>query len=424
MSEQFYTFDDLVKIEGATQAKVHQFIAQTKVSGFFDRESQTVPRAQRSGGRPKYVYSATFRNSFIDFVAKDEKTPWNMHEVVEQKPDDSLVALLKKHSPIELGELANLLNCSPSAAAQQCLRLQQRGYRIGLTQEEVTLERQLTFAPTFIAPSWGAGPRYKIGVISDTHYANRHAKLESVKAAYDYFEQQGCAFVIHGGDIVDGPPSFHKGYEYELCLHSLDEQMDFVRANHPTNLPTIFFGGNHDIGWHKQAGYSVAWNLCQDASKPWHFGGDIDGFVAGPDGNETCMYVLHPGGGSAHAISWKAQKVQEYLGQVMGTLTSSLKERGPKRMPLFTFMGHYHKRCYVPGIDEGHAFLIPSSCDVTSFQRQHHIVNHTGALMVEFGLDDNGEVDHLCSEWLRYPGGDEINYTKEFVRPKRIVNLW
>lgn len=437
-NDTLYSFEDLWALPGVSKHMLRGFI-NARVENGLDGEALTVNR----DGKLYRFYTERFREALLEFVTSapprvksdTPATPARTSRydavatqaaAVSGDTDRLLTILSRDNMPHSIYDLADMMNISPNKVHSLSAILQQKGHCVTLSDDEVVIERQITQATTFVTPPWSSGYRQRFGVIADTHYGNKHAKLKSIQSAYNYFEEQGCAFVIHAGDIVDGAPSMHKGFEYELCLSGLDEQMDFVWNNHPRNLPTVFFGGNHDESWLKQSGYSVAWNLCQraDVQGLWHFGGDIDGFLAGPDGNPTFIYVQHPGGGSAYAYSWKAQKANEYLSQVMSTLSASLKQKGVARHPRFTFQGHYHKACYIPGHDGCKSYLVPASCDVTGFQRKMNIPNHTGAMMIDYTLDINGTVCRHTTEWLDYAYGDEITYTKQLKRTVPMVALW
>ncbi len=85
----------------------------------------------------------------------------------------------------------------------------------------------------------------KFGFITDTHYDYKYESrkddtlktlLDKTVQAYDWFRQQGCAFVVHGGDMFDR----HRIYNFEL----LSKVRNTLKES---GLVTHFIVGQHDL---------------------------------------------------------------------------------------------------------------------------------------------------------------------------------
>ena len=85
----------------------------------------------------------------------------------------------------------------------------------------------------------------KFGFITDTHYDYKYESrkdntldtlIDKTKQCYTWFKEQGCSFVIHGGDMFDR----HRIYNFDLIKkvrHTLKD----------SGLITYFIMGQHDL---------------------------------------------------------------------------------------------------------------------------------------------------------------------------------
>lgn len=85
----------------------------------------------------------------------------------------------------------------------------------------------------------------KFGFITDTHYDYKYESrkddtlktlLDKTVQAYDWFKQQGCAFVVHGGDMFDR----HRIYNFDLLSRVRNTLKN-------AGLTTYFIMGQHDL---------------------------------------------------------------------------------------------------------------------------------------------------------------------------------
>src|SRR5690606_334896 len=63
----------------------------------------------------------------------------------------------------------------------------------------------------------------------------------------------GCRRVYHAGDVIAGE-RVYSGQQYDLFLVGLDRQVDYVVEHYPSDLPTTFITGNHDLAYLKTVG--------------------------------------------------------------------------------------------------------------------------------------------------------------------------
>jgi hypothetical protein len=99
-------------------------------------------------------------------------------------------------------------------------------------------------------------------------------------------------------------------------------------------LPTHFITGNHDASFKQAAGVHVG-RVIEAARPGWKFLGEEQARVEWqtPAGKFSLM-LIHPGGGSSYALSYRPQKIIESL------------EGGSK--PDMLAIGHYHKAEFMP----------------------------------------------------------------------------
>jgi len=109
--------------------------------------------------------------------------------------------------------------------------------------------------------------------------------------------------------------------------------------------------------------------------------------------------VVHPGGGSAYAISYTDQKrTESYQG-------------GEK--PQIEIVGHYHK--FNQGYPrEVHTIQCGCTCDQTLFMRKKRLQAHVGFVEVKIKQEkDTGIVKRVSVEW--FPYFDRGFYEKRFA---------
>jgi len=207
------------------------------------------------------------------------------------------------------------------------------------------------------------------GLVGDKHFGSLYHDNKSLHGFYDYAKKQGVKFVYDVGDLMDGH-KIYRGQEFELRDIGLDAQVSRIVADHPRNgIITRFITGNHDASFKHEAGV-VAGKLVQSARPDMEFLGEEQARVEyqTPNGKFSIM-LLHPGGGSSYALSYRPQKIVESL------------EGGTK--PDILAIGHYHKADMMPSYRNVCAIQTGTFQRQTPFMARGGLAAHIGGWIVE-----------------------------------------
>ena len=151
----------------------------------------------------------------------------------------------------------------------------------------------------------------EICVVSDTHFGNIHQQLHLLNYIYQEAYNRGIKIVLHCGDIVDGNYPNRPEQPRQQFLHGFDEQASYVVDMYPKveGIITQYILGSHDETHYKNGQATISnWvSRCRD-----------DMIFLGQDSaaitiNGVKIFMDHPGGGSAQALSYKPQKRIEIL---------------------------------------------------------------------------------------------------------------
>lgn len=182
------------------------------------------------------------------------------------------------------------------------------------------------------------GPKNSLtfGLIGDTQFGSLYEARDAMDALYGRYKADKITTVLHAGDVLDGH-RVYRGQEFELHALGWQKQRDWFAKVAPKvdGITTHFITGNHDASLKSIAGIDVGKEL-EHVRPDWHFLGEDSGTVElrTPKGTAYTVMLLHPGGGSAYAISYRPQKIVEQL------------EGG--RKPNMLAVGHFHKCDFLP----------------------------------------------------------------------------
>ncbi len=207
------------------------------------------------------------------------------------------------------------------------------------------------------------------GLMGDDHFGSLYHDNKSLHGFYDYAKSRGVKVVYKTGDVLDGH-RVYRGQEFELRDLGLDAQVERVRKDHPNNgIITRFITGNHDASFKSEAGV-VAGRVIQSARPDMEFLGEEQARVEfqTPNGKFSLM-LLHPGGGSSYALSYRPQKIVESL------------EGGTK--PDMLAIGHYHKADMIPSYRNVCAVQTGTFQRQTPFMARQGLAAHVGAWIFE-----------------------------------------
>ena len=242
------------------------------------------------------------------------------------------------------------------------------------------------------------------GFTTDNHLCSRHSRLDVLNAAYNHFSQEGISVVYNAGNWIDGEARFNK--TELVTAPGMDHQLDYLIDKWPVHdgIETHFIAGDDHEGWFQQReGIEIGRYLQMRSEDSGRFDlkylgyGEADVRLQFGSG-ESVMRVVHPGGGSAYAISYTDQKrVESYQG-------------GEK--PQIELVGHYHKFNYgYPR--EVHTIQGGCTTDQSMFMRKKRLQAHVGYSIIKIKQDEKGAVCGFAVEW--HPFFDRKYYEKRFV---------
>lgn len=174
----------------------------------------------------------------------------------------------------------------------------------------------------------------KLGVISDLHIGHKCYRPDVLEHAIKNFNRSNVDIVLIPGDICEGM-SGREGHIYELDKIGATNQINYAveelsKVKQP--MYAITATNSHD-GWFSSKsdmGLEVGPELERRVEN-FNFAGYDEADIDLESGLKIRM--VHPGGGTAYAISYKLQK---YINGLSG---------GQK--PGLLFEGHFHKSMYL-----------------------------------------------------------------------------
>ena len=302
---------------------------------------------------------------------------------------EKALSLLRR--PTTLDALADALDRGPSKVRALLEGLQAQGYRIVQHGNLWTLDTQPTpaEAETLLpAPSNG---RIRIGIVSDTHLGSKYQQLTYLRETYRRFEDAGVQEVYHVGDVLDGV-DVYRGQHAEQFLHTYDEQVDYAIVHYPqASIRTKVIGGNHDLAGVKRGDSDPLRRLVAQRPDLEYLGP----YSAWPQLGQLLMYLLHPDGSPAYAISYKLQKIIESF------------EGG--RKPHVLVVGHWHQMAYIHTRNV-HGFYAGTFQAQTEYERRKALQPQIGALLLDIRVAEDGSWQELTPTFYRYYVPKERDY--------------
>jgi hypothetical protein len=295
----------------------------------------------------------------------------------------------RRHEPVNLIDLSNRFDCSPSKIMDAVGELQAEGYMMEINKGVVGLgnDMPVTHEEERIDISKFKGRTIKFGLTADNHLCSKYHRPDVLNALFDIWAEQGVTEVYQCGNMVDGEARFNR---HDLCVPpGVENQIDYFIKNwpHRKGITTRFVCGDDHEGWYTQNfGANFGQMITRAAEREGRSDLDYLGYMEhdvifeAPNG-DCKMRVIHAGGGSAYALSYSVQKIVEsYQG-------------GEK--PNILLVGHFHKAEYsYPR--EVHVVQAGCTQDQTPFMRKRRIQAMVGGWTITFTLDNNG----ICHDFL------------------------
>lgn len=320
--------------------------------------------------------------------------------MIEQK----VIAMLRK-GPVEIKDIAIKLETTQKEITNIIKLLKFQAYPLVKTNKGWLINKSKIdpkLGLKFPYPS-REDNTFLFGFIGDTHLGSKYERLDVLNDLYDIFELEGVDRVYHAGNWVEGECNFNR---HELIVHGMDSQMEYLVENYPKKDFATFAitGDDHEGWWGQRSGIDVGSHLQSimrnNGRIDWFDLGFMEGYtelVNSNSGKRTQLLTMHPGGGSAYALSYKPQKIVESF------------SGGEK--PSVLLIGHYHKMSYnmIRGV---HTIQVGCTQDQTTFLRKKSIEAHVGGGICRLTQDPRTGLIFSCRvEFFRY-------YNKGFMNNK------
>lgn len=276
--------------------------------------------------------------------------------------------------------------------------LRRQGHNVHERNGVLTLEKD-------VQPAFIGGPVFEyvsrpdntfhFGATSDNHLGSKYERLDVLNSLYDTFAKEGVDRVFNAGNWVDGEARFNK---FDLHTHGMDNQLAYLAAEYPQRkgLVTYAVAGDDHEGWYGQRegvdiGKYAEHVMRQAGREDWVNLGYMEAHVKLVNANTgafSMLAVVHPGGGSAYALSYSIQKIIESL------------DGGEK--PAVGLYGHYHK-LWAGNIRN--VWCLQTGCteDQTPFMRKKKLEAHVGGALVKLTQDpETGAIVRFQPEMMRF----------------------
>lgn len=210
---------------------------------------------------------------------------------------------------------------------------------------------------------------FKFALLGDLHIGSLYHAQPQLQAFYEHAAENGVNDFYATGDLLDGH-RVYRGQEFELRDIGLEQQLNRAASDVPMIGTTHFITGNHDQSFKTAAGVAVG-KMIELAIPHWKFLGEEQARVewVTSDGGKFQLMLIHPGGGTSYAISYRPQKIVESL------------EGGTK--PDLIAIGHYHKAELIPSYRNVTAFQSGTFQWQTPFMARQGLQAHVGGWIVE-----------------------------------------
>jgi predicted phosphodiesterase len=281
--------------------------------------------------------------------------------------------ILKEKGPRQMEEMAKIAGVGTDVISACIDALESEGFTF-VRNGEIFVRTKMEQTGNSVDLSKLFDKRYlKFGIISDTHLDSKYERLDILNSVYDEFKKEGIHNVFHAGDISEGIGVF-RGQEREIKHFGQDEQIKYVVDHYPRRdgVKTFFILGNHDVRQYERGGIDIGGPIEHKRSDLSYLG-PIEATVMLPNGVK--MNLLHPGGGTAYALSYKSQR--------------AINNMSPGSLPDILVYGHYHTSFYMcyRGI---HFIQAPSTKDMGLWEKSLGFNSTLGGWIVDAEISTEG----------------------------------
>lgn len=366
-------------------------------------------------GRPNAIYEAARRLKIPAQTIYSRVTRARLYYKMEPKPDVHVSPTVTADNPVlpenyletlihalkgkrrSLSELTTYTHASTGQVLDAVEDLLKRGinvHRLGDSFEITGRSQQAFEKGVTLQLVSRPDNTFLFGASGDLHAASKYARYDVRADLYRQFVEAGAQCNFDTGNWIDGEARFNT---YDIEAHGIDAQCRLLAQNHPKydGFHTYAVWGDDHEGWLAQReGMNVGkYNeaIMQEYGHEWTDLGFMEAHVELVNyntGNKAIMTVVHPGGGSAYALSYSIQKIIESL------------EGGEK--PAVGLYGHYHKLW--SGIIRN-VWVVQTGCcqDQTPFMRKKRLEAHVGGALVGLEQDpETGAILSMTPKIIRY----------------------
>ncbi len=299
-------------------------------------------------------------------------------------------------------DICNKFNITPRVADEIINELVEQQYMINTDTNAIIVEGALPdLEIKKLDMSRHGVNEYAFGAISDTHIGSKYERLDALCSLYDRFAEEGIEHVFHAGNWIDGENRYNKN---DLYVHGLDNQVKNFIDKYPLRegIKTHIISGDcHEGVYATRLGINIGKYMEMkardvgrtDLMHAGHLEKDYD--LMQKNGGAR-LRLIHPGGGSAYAVSYSSQKYVEMLQR--------------NDIPDIVLVGHFHKFDYsYPR--EVHVIQVGCLQDQTPFMRKRRLQAAVGGCIIRVKQANNGMILSLNVEWIPF-------YDKKFYEYK------
>ena len=216
--------------------------------------------------------------------------------------------------------------------------------------------------------------KIRFAIVGDIHAGSLHFDQGALEGFANYCADIGITDVYAAGDIIDGH-KIYRGQEFELRDLGLDKQLERVQGlDLPHELTWHFITGNHDDSFKNESGVHVG-KAIERVRPDFYCLGETQATVKfQTDVGSYKLMLLHPGGGSSYALSYRPQKIVESI------------EGGQK--PNMLAIGHYHKAEMIPSYRNVTTIQTGTFQRQTPFMQRGGLAAHVGGWIVEVTMEE------------------------------------
>ena len=354
-------------------------------------------------------------------AARCQATPASTTNGRVEAVDDGLDAMASvlKRTPLTIEEIAERAKTTRERVSAWVAEQQARGLNLHCFGGRFSVEKTMPSGHILGATlEYVSRPdnTFVFGACGDQHLCSKYERIDVAERLYDRYADEGVDRVFNTGNWIDGEARFNK---HDLKVHGMDAQLAYLAEHYPRRpgLHTYAVAGDDHEGWYGQReGVDIgryAEHVMRDAGRDdWHDLGYMEAhlrLVNANTGASSVLSVVHPGGGSAYALSYSIQKIVESY------------DGGEK--PAVGLYGHYHK-LWAGNIRN--VWTCQTGCcqDQTPFMRKKRLEAHVGAFLVKLRQDpETGAIVEMTPTMLRYFNrgyyNDRWSHAREVVLPER-----